>query len=144
MKIYALLILFISNTCFAEKIYIGYQVSAFSRGGLILGYDLDRTNALEFHLNGSDFGATYGVSYKRHYSEGNYLVVGYTGLNWYDYDSENRANLYGFNVGIGHEFGSREEGKWSYPIEIGGGSGYEPKKEKWRPLVFFGFGALYN
>ncbi|AJQ95455.1 hypothetical protein [Gynuella sunshinyii] len=144
MKISALLILVLSNTCFAEGIYAGYQLSAFSRGGFIIGYDFDNSNAVEFHLNGSDFGTTYGVSYKRHYSEMDYLVVGYTTLNYYNYDSDSRTNVYGLNMGVGHEFGRREEGEWSYPIEIGGGPGYEPAESKWRPLVFFGIGALYN
>ena len=144
MKLKLVFLMFFSGFCSAEEFYIGFQIEAFSRGGLIAGYEFNDKNSVELHLNGPGHVLSYGISYKNHYSEKNYLILGYTNQYWFNVVEGSTTIQHGLNLGIGHEFGSRENGKWSYPVEIGGGPGYDPENKQWRPLFFLGYGAIYN
>lgn len=138
------LLIILSSISYAGDTYLGFQWGFMSRGGLIWGVHLDEQNSIELHLNGLGHYASYGVSLKHQYDDHNYVIAGYTGVSWSNLVEESDLLYHGFNLGIGHDGGSKESGDWSYPLEIGGGAGYERNKDQWVPLFFFGYGLIYN
>jgi hypothetical protein len=126
---------------FAEGFYIGYQIGVISRGGFIAGYQIDPKNSVELHLGGGPHFLTYGASLKRKFGS-NYLLVGYTRVGQFS-KTETFSN-HGLNIGIGHFFRSEENEMLSYPIEIGGGPGYDPARSELIPNMFVGYGVIYG
>jgi len=128
----------------AEGVYIGFIFSAVSKGGITLGYRFDAQNSVEFHFNGVPHVFSYGTFLKHYANESNrdYVLLGYTQLNWAGNTPE-PSTSHGINLGYGYRFGS-DHAHCSYPVEIGGGPGYDFSNNKIVPQFFVGGGFLYG
>ncbi|MHC3995554.1 hypothetical protein ACXWTF_12085 [Thiomicrolovo sp. ZZH C-3] len=128
----------------AEGFYIGFILGAVSKGGLTIGYRFDEQNSMELHSNAVPDVSSYGIFFKHYSSKRNrdYALLGYSSVNGRGHSSK-VDTTHGLNLGYGYRFGSDHEA-WSYPVEIGGGPGYDFANEEFVPQFFVGGGALYG
>lgn len=128
----------------AEGPYVGLVIGGISRGGFIVGYPMTPDSAVELHLGGFSHVMTWGVSIKQMIgSDDNYLLLGFSRQQFMARDSD-QGITDGFNIGFGHEFALDDGGRWSFPVEIGGGPAYDYDNQQWMPMFFFGYGAVFN
>ncbi len=140
--VYTLLVLPANSS--AEGFYIGFTFGILSKGGFTIGYRFDEQNSMEVHFNAVPDVFSYGVFLKHYSSKSNrdYALLGYSAVNWAG-RSPKLDTSHGLNIGYGYRFGSDHE-VWSYPVEIGGGPGYNFAKKESVPQFFVGGGALYG
>jgi len=131
------LIFLLPTFTFGEGLYVGFQIGAISRGGFIVGYQVDPRDSIELHLGGGPGFMTYGASLKSRDPDGGYRLLGYTKVTYFHKTEVTRSH--GFNIGFGQLDPDQKE---VFPLEIGGGLGYDFERSKLYPNMFFGFGIL--